>query len=664
MARISKKSVQEVKESVRISDVFEWLGARVLRRGHNTMAFCPFCEDARSKSPACSLNDEMGLFHCFRCGESGDTITAVMLHEEVTFPEALELVADRFNIELQYEKSSDPAAESRRKKLITVLESAQELFVEQRSDEHFQQFLDQRNITMETAEKFGLGMSLYTKADEVVARLREKYSDDEIIASGLAYMDEEKNTLVLRFKNRLMFPIKTASGALVGYGGRDLTGKSPAKYKNSPENDIFKKRELLYGMDVAKRAMSKSKRAIVCEGQMDTIALQDHGFPYAVGAMGTALSAANLRKLSTFADNIYIALDSDSAGIAAAMRTAETLPYSFTSDVRVLTIPEVECNNEEEVRAASLHKADEYLFRDVKNPDGTEERVPVEFPVMVPLAKDPDEFFNQVGHTPEEFEEIISQAKDLFLFCSEKAIEEQVVELDAEISKDEPDSMTVNQLKMDGRRNLDDLMAKIYHKSNIYQRQAIANLAINSLRLLETPDTLEQAWSRRAATSYNAAAAEKNAISSNSVDPMAEMGVIESDLTSEEDLLIATLYFHPEVRQTVWDNIADIDRVFTSETRKNIFHKLDEGYGKGMNAKQATDELMERDEIKEIGRIVMNVDAKEEAQRELSDDTIVDICTRLQRHAIENAIEVESQAANPDVMKIIDLKMQLAAFDA
>lgn len=800
MAKISKKSIQEVKESVRISDVFEWLGARVVRRGSNTMAWCPFCEDAHSKSPGCSLNDDLGLYHCFAagtrvltdkgdakieqlvgtsvrivngngeweevvfesygrqeiwhlrlmvdgqvkdiyttsrhrwhvvvrnhveqrhtcdllsddeltrlrlgsgeekdprcrvlfcektnrveevfccqtstesfalsdevytmncfvCQESGDTISAVMAHEEVNFPEAVELIAARFNIPVEYEKSSDPEAESRRKKLISVLQSAQEMFIGQRSDEHFQKFLDERNITMETADKFGLGMSLYTRADELIANLKKEYSDDEIVASGLAYVDEQSGNLVFRFKNRLMFPIKTASGALVGFGGRDLTGKSPAKYKNSPESEIFKKRDILYGMDVAKKAMSKSKKAIVCEGYMDTIALQDHGFPYAVGAMGTALTQQNLRKLSTFADTIYISLDSDAAGIAAAMRTAETLPYSFQSDVKVLVIPEVRCDDEEQVRATSLAKAEEYLFREVVKPDGSTEKAPVEFPVMVPMAKDPDEFFNQVGHTPEEFEEIVKDAKDLFLFCAEKAIEPQVKELEAETAKDSPDTVKLSQIKRDGRRNVDDLMAKVYHKTNVYQRQDIANYVISSMRLLETADVLQQAWSQRASTSSSAAEAE--AARMYSIDPMKEMGVIESDLTGEEDLLIATLYFHPEVRQTVRSNIDDIDTVFTSDVRRNVFHKLDEGYGKGMSAKQSTDELMDQNEVKEIGRIVMGFDAKEESGRALSDDTIVEICSRLQKHAIENAIEMESQAANPDVMKIIDLKMKLAAF--
>lgn len=802
MAMIKKKSIENLKDTVRLSDVFEWLGARVERRGKQVMAFCPFCEDAQSRSPACSIRDDIGMFHCFaagtlvetdqgtrpietlvntdrvsirngngawekakfssygvqrlwhirimsegvqsdlyatalhrwfvwnddklvekttrellsgdqiarvgengtysdphclvafsyetdrveevwccqtstgsfaladeiltgncfRCQESGDAITAVMLHEEVNFPEAIEMIADKFDVKLEYEASADPEAESRRKKLVGILEDAQGMFVDQRSDSHFGQFLEQRNITMDTAENFGLGLSLYAKADKVIAKLREKYSDQDIVDSGLAYMDDRTGSLVLRFKNRLMFPIRTASGTLVGFAGRDLTGKSPAKYKNSPENDLFKKRDLLYGMDIAKKAMARAKRVIVCEGQMDTIALQDHGFPYAVGAMGTALTTQNLKRLSTFADTIYISLDSDSAGIAAAMRTAETMPYSFHADVRVVTIPNVICHNEEEVRKVSPNKAKEYLFETRTLPDGSTEQIPVQFPVAVPMAKDPDEFFNQEGHTTEEFEEIIGNAQDLFLFCAAKAIEPFVEQLEREVAKEAPDTVAVAQAKMEGRRAVDDLMAKIYHKANIYQRQNIANLVITKMRLIDTADALEQAWAQRAKTSQSAAMVEK-ARESMQIDPLKEMGLIESELTGEEDLLIATLYFHPKVRQTVWNNIEDIDRVFTSPVRRSIFQKLDEGYGKGFTAKQATDKLMDTDEIKEIGRIVMSFDAAEEAKRELSDETIVDICRKIQRHAIENSIELESQAATPDVMKIIELKMALAKFD-
>lgn len=799
MAKIQKKSIQQVKDSVRISDVFEWLGARVVRKGSNTMAFCPFCEDAHSKSPGCSLNDELGLFHCFTadtkiitskgvkeisdvlgapveilngngeweevefhsygkqtiwnltidvdgqrreihttdghrwpiadsdlvkltkdlasgdrlsivhpadsdargaqcasevtvisvdpmnaieevfccqtstttfaldgyiltgncfvCQESGDTITAVMLHEDLNFPEAVEMLGAQFNIELEYEQSSDPEAESRRKRLVTVLEAAQEEFIAQRSDPHYKEFLESRNITEEAADRFDLGISLYTEANAVLARLVERFGEEDVINSGIAYRDEEKNQLFLRFRNRLMFPIRTTPGTLVGFGGRDLTGKSRAKYKNSPENELFKKRNILYGMNLAKKQISKQKKAIVCEGHMDTLALQSHGFEYAVGAMGTALTEQNLRLLSTFADTIYISLDSDAAGVAAAKRTAETLPPDFRSEVKVLIIPEVECANEEEVRKTSLAKADEYLFDIVVNPDGSTSKVPVEFPVMVPMAKDPDEFFNQVGHTVEEFAELIEQSIDIFLFCAMKSIEDQVAILDAEMAKEESDTVVIAQAKMEARRNLDDLMARLYRKTNVYQRQNIANYAISVLRLVETAKQLEDEWKKRAVTAVGSGGFQQK--ETTTVDA-SKLGMIKSSMTTEEDLLIATLYFHPETRNAIRENIEDLKQVFTSAVRYSVFEKIDAAYGQGRTALQAQKEDMDEAEIKEISRIVMNIDADEESKRELSEDTIKDICNKMEKHALENAIEMESQAASPNVLKIIEMKMKLA----
>lgn len=800
MAKITRKTIQQVKDSVRISDVFEWLGARVVRKGNNTMAYCPFCEDAHSKSPGCSLNDELGLFHCFTgdttiitdkgdkkikdvldrpvaiingngeweqviftsygrreiwhlrlmvdgvvkdiyttarhrwhttyngqitqkltydllgddeinrlylgdgeisdahcrvifcnntgrmeevfccqtstesfaltdniytmncfvCQESGDTIAAVMEHEDLNFPEAVELIGNHFNIELEYEKSNDPEAESRRKRLVSVLEAAQAEFIAQRADSHYADFLAQRNISEDAANRFELGMSLYTKADELTARLVDQFGEEDVISSGLAYKDDETGNVILRFKNRLMFPIRTTPGTLVGFGGRDLTGRSPAKYKNSPESELFKKRNILYGMNLAKKAISKNKMAIVCEGHMDTLALQSHGFEYSVGAMGTALTEQNLRLLSTYADTIYISLDSDAAGIAAAMRTADTLPEEFRSEVKVLVIPDVECRNEQEIRATSLAKADEYLYRTVENPDGTTDKVMVDFPVMVPMAKDPDEFFNQVGHTVEEFKEIISNSTDIFLFCAMKTIESQVKALDEEMAKDVSDTVAIAQLKMEAKRALDDLMVKMYRKTNVYQRQNIANYAISVLRLVDTAKQLEDDWKRRAVTAAGAHGYSPKASQQTVVDT-SQLGMIKSEMTIEEDLLIATLYFHPECRLIIRQNINNLKQVFTSSVRYSIFEKIDAAYGQGRTALQAQNEDMDANEIKELGRIIMHLNADDERAKELSEDTIKDICKQMEKHALENEIEKESQAATPDVMKIIDMKMKLAA---
>ena len=786
MARITRKTIQAVKDTVKISDVFEWLGTTVTHRGRNTMAFCPFCEDANSKNPGCSLDDDRGLFHCFAagtlvitdmgtlpieelvgkrvqilngdgkwelvefkcygqqrlyridlfdgkkdrriyatgghrwfvenhvgdvrtrdlevgsclvntfdtdylgriiptqyvmsvmrtdmiedvyccqtstgsftlegyiltgncfvCNSSGDLISAVQQHEECSFPEAVELIADQFNVPVEYEEASDPEAESRRRKLVHVLEAAQQEFIAQREDSHFEAFLKERNLTWEAAERFELGMSLYTTADAVTAKLEKEFGKKALVDAGLCFEDDNGN-LVLRFKNRITFPIRTAPGTLVAFGGRDLTGRAQAKYKNSPESEIFKKRNVMYGMNTAKRAMSKTRRAIVCEGYMDTIALQTHGFEYTVGAMGTALTAYNLNRLSNFADTIYIATDSDKAGIAAAMRTAETIPQNFASQVRVLAIPEVVCNDEAEVRATSKNKAEEYLWTE----DGAGNRIPVTFPVKVPMAKDPDEFFNQVGHSPEEFEKIIRESKDIFLFCAMTLVRPYVETIDAEIAREMTDATIISKAKQDAKREVARWLAKVYNKTNIYQRQNIANYMISALRLVDTFEQMEGEW-RHGANSV------ANGYSQEVEDIHPRQPVFNSALTKEEDLLIATLYFHPESRKVIKENVANIESVFTSPVRKSVFDKINAAYGKGATTKEVGNDL-DDNETRELARIVMAEQAKGSSSSELSPDTIVGICRKVETHAIENMIEQESQSASPDVMKIISMKMQLA----
>lgn len=658
--KISQKTIDAVKENVTITDAFEWLGAKVVRRGNKNMAFCLFCDDATSRHPACSLSDDVGLFHCFRCGTSGNMFQAVQKSEGYNFPEAVEALANQFNIPIEYIESSDPEADSRRKRLISALEATQNEFIAQREDKHYQDFLKQRQITEAEAEKFELGLSLYSEADKLVDKLLQEYSKEELVAAGLCIIGDN-DKIIFRFKNRIMFPIKTATGALVGFGGRDITGKSPAKYKNSPESELFKKRNLLYGMNVAKFSMSREKKVIVCEGYMDTIALQCQGFGYAVGAMGTALTLQSLNKLSTFADIIYLSLDSDKAGIAAAMRTVDTMPIDFKSSIRVISIPEVECINEEEVKKVSPNKWREYAYKQVPidpaNPSGATIEKPVEYPIMVPMAKDPDEFFNQEGHSKDEFIKIIDNAADLFLFCVREIIKPFVFDLEQQESRDTPDMSEVSNIKIKAKKELHRWMSKAYPKANVYQRQAIAAYVIKALKLVETEETLDNEW-RDAAFRSGRVARNQNNNKNRLATPDDVVKAFSSNKTIEEDKLISTLFYHPESRAEIKARIDDVMMVFTSDVRRKIFEKLDTAYSKGISPEKAKDDL-DDNEIKEFARIVM----EEENAETLSAETINDICDSAKIHALKNEIERESNAASPDVMKIIDLKMKLSALN-
>lgn len=781
MPIISQKSIKAVKDNIRISDVFEWLGAKVVQKGRNTMAFCPFCEDANSRNPGCSLNDANGFFHCFAagtmvltkggpepietlvgktveilngngeweavqfrcygeqalwaidiaygeehrlvratdkhrwfsncgkelltcqlepgmelasivpfgsvwqpplisvvdaketpevekvyccqtstgsfaldgyiltgncfvCGAGGDLITAVQQHEECSFPEAVEMLAQHFNIPLEYEESNDPERESRRKRYVSVLERALEMFQDQKKDPHWAQFVKDRRLSDEAIERFELCLSLMSEADGVVKTLlSEGFTEDELVGAGLCYRKEETGEIVLRFKNRAIFPIRTAPGTLIGFGGRDLTGRSNAKYINSPESELFKKRTVLYGIDHAKRPMGKKKRIVVCEGYMDTIALQTHGVEEAVGAMGTALTPYNLTYLSNFAEVMYISLDSDIAGVNAAMKTADIIPPNFPSAVRVLSMPQITVENDDDLKRSCGEK----LYAEtLKEHDGE-----IPYPITVPVAKDPDEFFNERGKTLRDFESALREADDLFLFCAMRLVDDVIADLDVEMNRERPDASTIARCKQEAMRRINGFIVSHYEKTNIYQRQNIANWMIDALRLIDTFENMEGEWRRQASIQGNRYAQSAPI----DIEPAAAP-VFTSAHTKEEDLLIGTLYYHPETRETIKQNIEDIKLVFTSPVREAIFDKLNEGLSKNLDVNAITADFSE-DETKELARITMSG----ASEGDLSDETIISICNDVTRKALENKIEMEANSPSPDLIKIISMKTKLAS---
>lgn len=614
MPRITRESIRRIRENIRIDDVFEWLGAKVIRHSHNTMAFCPFCDDATSRNPACSLEVSRGLFYCFRCGKSGDIITAVRDHEECSFVEAVERLSQYFNVPLEYEKTGDPEEESRRHRYIAVLEDAQLEFLAQRSSKHWNNFKTQRDLTNEACNEFELGLSLYTEAPNVVKRLKEKHSREDIIGSGIAYENDE-GQLILRFKNRITYPIRTAPGTLVGFGGRDITGRSKAKYVNSPESELFKKRSILYGIDRARKHISKTKAAIVCEGYMDTIALATHGFPNTVGAMGTALTTQNIKYLTNFCDKIFIALDSDEAGVSAAMRTADNIPASAVDKkIYVVSIPS-------------------------------------------DIAKDPDEFFNQRGKSSEEFQKLLENAEELFLFCVKHLVGGECGELDKLFTDNSnADTGKLNSLRETVRRKVGNFMRQHHHLTSAYQHETIATWVVDAARLIDYPRDLEHSWR----VGSTATRRRDNNVGVGMGDDATLTGVFTSPATATEDLLIATLYYHPETRNVIKRNISDINTMFTSQLRRSLFEKICDGFSRGQSIDDITTDFT-GEEMRECARIISMQNTGADGTTEtLGEETITRLCEDMQRVNLEHAIEMESNSANPDLVKLLDMKTKLA----
>lgn len=336
MARIKDQSVRDV---VAAADIVEVVGQRTaLRRSAGTryMGRCPFHDE---RSPSFSVNSDLGLYHCFGCGKGGDVVTFVRETEGLDFVAAIEWLAERFRVPLEYEESSPLADEARRRRerLYAVLDQAAIFFErhlwEGPAGEQVRAYLAGRGIREETARAFRLGLS---PGEGLARKAQEKgFTAQELRAAGLT--NQRGNDY---FPPRLMFPLADARGRVVGFQARKLREDDPlrGKYVNSPEGELFKKSAVLYGLHLARPAIAKQDRAVVVEGNTDVIALHQAGFEPVVASMGTALTEAHLRELARLTKRLFLCFDADAAGEDATMRGME-LAAGQGFDIRVVTLP-------------------------------------------------------------------------------------------------------------------------------------------------------------------------------------------------------------------------------------------------------------------------------------------------------------------------------------
>ena len=336
MARISPASVDEVKATADMVVVVS--GRTQLRKaGARWVGRCPFHEE---RTPSFSVNAVDKLFYCFGCGTGGDLISFVQETENVDFAGAVEWLAERFRVPLAYEETS-PAAErarQRRDRLYKVLEQAaafhERYLWDSDAGEAARQYLGGRGLGEAVCREFRLGLA---PGGEMLVRkaLDRGFTQDQLLAAGLA--NRRGNDY---FSGRLLFPLADARGRVVGFQARKLRDDDPlrAKYVNSPEGELFRKGDLLYGLHLARAAIAKGGRAVVVEGNTDVIALRQAGFEPVVAAMGTALTEAQLRQLARLARRLYLCFDGDAAGEAATLRGME-LAIARGFELAVVALP-------------------------------------------------------------------------------------------------------------------------------------------------------------------------------------------------------------------------------------------------------------------------------------------------------------------------------------
>jgi DNA primase len=325
---IKRDDIDEVRSRTDIKAVVEAFVSLKPAGIGSYKGLCPFHDE---RSPSFHVRPQVGTYHCFGCGESGDAISFLMKMNHTTFAETVEQLAGRAGIELHYEdggKGPDRESVGKRQRLLDAHKVAEEFFRAQLQTPEAavgQQMLAERGFTPADATQFGVGYAPQSW-DSLLRHLRNKgFTDEELKLTGL--MSEGQRGIYDRFRGRLIWPIRDLTGATIGFGARKLYEDDPGpKYLNTPETQLYKKSQVLYGIDLAKREISKQKRIVVVEGYTDVMAAQLAGVGTAVATCGTAFGTDHIkiarRLLSDFGGGgeVIFCFDGDAAGQKAALR--------------------------------------------------------------------------------------------------------------------------------------------------------------------------------------------------------------------------------------------------------------------------------------------------------------------------------------------------------
>ncbi len=361
-----KDAVQRVKDAAQIVDIIgECVSLK--RAGVNMKGLCPFHAE---KTPSFMVNPARQSFHCFGCGEGGDVFSFMMKYYNLTFPETLEQLAQRYQITLPEKRYSaeDSAKAEKRQKLFDANERAARLYHEYLLNHsgaaRARTYLEEREISGEMIKRFTLGFAPagWDFLSSKVAKSSITLAEAE--EAGLL-VRKERGGFYDRFRDRILFPIADLTGRIVGFGGRIL-GEGEPKYLNTPETLIFEKSRLLFGLYQHRDAIRKKRKAVIVEGNFDLLSLASHGVDNVVAPLGTALTQAQIRLVKGYADEVILLFDGDAAGIKAAMRS---VPLFLAEQVaaRVALLP-------------SMHDPDTYIRAHGK--DGLEKYLAAALPIV------------------------------------------------------------------------------------------------------------------------------------------------------------------------------------------------------------------------------------------------------------------------------------------
>jgi len=363
--RLDSDVIQRITDANDIVELIEEF-LPLKKAGANFITNCPFHKE---KTPSFVVSKEKQIYHCFGCGESGNSINFLTKYKNYTFVEAAEYLARRAGIILEEVKGTEQQNNNRllTDKLYKLnREAASCFYTNLKKQQHVLKYLYSRNIDINVIKKFGIGYA-NNEWDNLLKHLLEKgYSEEEILKTGLIIKTENKNKCYDRFRNRVIFPIFDVKNRIIGFGGRVLDDSLP-KYLNSPESIIYSKGYNLYGINIAKEAV-RDKSFILVEGYIDVIKMHIFGYNSTVAALGTSLTENQIKLMKRYSKDYYVAFDSDEAGQKAALKSMNMFKKN-NLNAKVIIVPD---------------------------------------------AKDPDEFLNKYGKS--KFDKLIENSLDYYSF--------------------------------------------------------------------------------------------------------------------------------------------------------------------------------------------------------------------------------------------------------
>ncbi|MBR4156023.1 MAG: DNA primase [Bacteroidales bacterium] len=337
---IPQDTIMSILDTVRIEEVVgDFVSLK--KRGANLIGVCPFHKE---KTPSFIVSPAKGIFKCFGCGKAGDSVRFIMEHEHYSYPEALRFLAQKYGIIIE-EKEQSPEelmAQNERERMFNVNSFAQQYFSEvmKKDDEGLavgMSYFRERGFRDAIIDKFQLGYCLNQRDAFVQYAIKNGYSKELLLKIGLASGNEER--LYDKYQGRVIFPIHNLTGKVIGFGARILSGdKTKAKYLNSPESEIYNKRQTLYGIYFAKNEISRLDNCILVEGYADVLSMHQAGIENTVASSGTSLTTEQIRLISRYTKNVTILYDGDSAGIHAALRGIDMF-LEEGMNVRIVVLP-------------------------------------------------------------------------------------------------------------------------------------------------------------------------------------------------------------------------------------------------------------------------------------------------------------------------------------